>query len=333
LIGLLLLLGCGAAIVLLLLRVPDSGGGQRVAWIAMAAALTALTIGIAVLLRALPTMRYRFTDDALIVEWLGERRVVRFDEIVDVTFAPRRPVRLGRWEPFWPGYYVATARTPEGTWHSWATQQPHRRVRIVTARGIVAISPERPVRFVAELNRLVQAHVDPVSSPPRSIPTAIDRSPQEPDESPPGSAPGPTRQRTVPTARSRRPGAASNPILGWLVTFRDLFRDRLLGDQVSSVLVATGVVLPVLMVAYLYGQYEGLPQQIPIRWDASGEVEVLSSPGGLWRFPRIAFTLLVVNTVLATLAIEVDRYLSRLLLAGVPAAQVILFVALVRAVN
>jgi uncharacterized membrane protein len=118
-----------------------------------------------------------------------------------------------------------------------------------------------------------------------------------------------------------------------VVTFRDLFRDRLLADQVSSVLVAMGVVLPVLMVAYLYSQYEGLPQQIPIRWDASGDVEVLSSPGGLWRFPRIAITLLVVNTFLATLAIEVDHYLSRLLLAGVPVAQVILFVALVRAVN
>ncbi|MEX1158206.1 MAG: PH domain-containing protein, partial [Thermomicrobiales bacterium] len=153
LIGVTLLLLIGSGIVLLLARVPSSTGGQRVAWVLIAVVLTALAIGVTVLLRALPTMRYQFADDALVVEWIGRQRVVPLAEIEDVTFDPHQPLRLPRWEPFWPGYYVATVRTPSGTWHTWATQQPRRRVRLTTAHGIVAISPERPVRFVAELER------------------------------------------------------------------------------------------------------------------------------------------------------------------------------------
>jgi hypothetical protein len=87
------------------------------------------------------------------------------------------------------------------------------------------------------------------------------------------------------------------------------------------------------MVAYLYSQYEGLPDQIPIHWDASGEVIEQTGPSGLWRFPRIAVVVLVVNTSIATLLISVDRYLSRLLVAAIPVVQIILFIALIRAVN
>ncbi|HEX5165716.1 MAG TPA: hypothetical protein VFV93_09995, partial [Thermomicrobiales bacterium] len=107
----------------------------------------------------------------------------------------------------------------------------------------------------------------------------------------------------------------------------------LLGDQIASALVAAGVVLPVLMVAYLYSQYEGLPDQIPIRWDATGDVIGQTAPSGLWRFPRIAVVVLIVNTALATLLIDLDRYLARLLLSGIPLVQLILFIALVRAAS
>ena len=87
------------------------------------------------------------------------------------------------------------------------------------------------------------------------------------------------------------------------------------------------------MVAYLYSQYEGLPGQIPIQWDASGEVAEVASPSGLWRFPRIAVVVLVVNTALATLVVGIDRYLARLLVAGIALTQLILAIALIRAVN
>ncbi len=341
LIGTLLLLVSGAGIIVLLVRVPSASGGQRVAWIAIAAALIALTVGIAVLLRALPTMRYRFAGDALVVEWLGQKRVVPLAEITHITFEPSEPLKLPRWEPFWPGYYVATVRTPSGAWHSWATQQPHRRVRLTTAHGIVAISPERPVRFIAELERRRSAagH-SPISTEPAHVAEA--RQPAVSRDASIGEAvklPSPTPSTRRPSRadhdRRQRPSArtARNPIISWALAYRDLFRDQFLADQVASTLVAVGVVLPVLMVAYLYSQIEGLPDQIPIQWDASNEVAELTTPSGLWRFPRIAVVILVVNTALATLLIGIDRYLARLLVAGIPLSQAILFIALIRAVN
>jgi len=352
LIGTLLLLLAGAGIVLLLVRVPTASGGQRVTWIALAAALTALTVGIAVLLRALPTMRYRFANDTLVVEWLGQRRVVPLAAITDITFEPAQKLKLPGWEPFWPGYYVATVRTPSGTWHSWATQQPHRRVRLTTAQGIVAISPERPVRFVAELERrrgvaglsasagepvVDEAPVPAVAHPP--MPMLSDKPVREipASEGVAQSLPKrPIRRPLSPDRGGRQRGAvpsARNPIVRWLLNYRDLFRDQFLTDQVASALVAVGVVLPVLMVAYLYSQYEGLPGQIPIQWDASNDIVEMTTPSGLWRFPRIAVAILVVNTALATLVIGIDRYLARLLVAGIPLSQVILFIALIRAVS
>jgi len=118
-----------------------------------------------------------------------------------------------------------------------------------------------------------------------------------------------------------------------LTAYRDQFRDHLLADHVASVLVAAGVIVPVLMAAYLYSQYEGLPDQIPIHWDATGDVIEQTGPGGLWRFPRIAVVVLVVNTAIATFLIGIDRYLARLLVAAIPLVQLILFVALIRAIN
>ncbi len=353
LIGTLLLLVACAGVVLFLVRVPSASGGQRVAWIVLAAILTALTIGIGVLLRALPTMRYRFVNDTLVVEWFGQRRVIPLEEIRDITFEPTEPLKLPGWEPFWPGYYVATVRTPSGTWHSWATQQPHRRVRLSTANGIVAISPERPIRFVSELQRRRSAtgYSSIVTKPaieesPSPLVATRPQAHMPPDEAVSDAPVSATADRLTPersTGRSSSPDPsrrqrgstrpARNPITTWLLAYRDLFRDQFLADQVASALVAVGVVLPVMMVAYLYSQYEGLPGQIPILWDASNDVAKLTTPSGLWRFPRIAVVILVVNTALATMVIEIDRYLARLLVAGVPLSQAILFIALIRAVN
>lgn len=313
-----------------MMRVPAASGGQRIAWIALTIALAGLVVGIAILLRALPTMRYRFAGDRLIVEWLGERRVIPLSEVTEIIYEPAELLRLPRWEPFWPGYYVASVRTPSGVWHSWATQQPHRRVRLMTADGIVAISPDRPVRFIAELDRRHQAAGrSPISinAADARVSPAIEPRPL-PEAAPIGPGPAAARATRVP-----RPPSARRPLLGSLVSYRDLFCKQFLTDPVASALAAAGVILPVLMVAYLYSQYEGLPDQIPIRWDASGEVIGQTGPSGLWRFPRMAVVLLVVNTAIATLLVSIDRYLARLLVAAIPLVHVMLFIALIRAVN
>jgi len=116
-----------------------------------------------------------------------------------------------------------------------------------------------------------------------------------------------------------------------LVWLRDQFREQLLGDQVSSTLLALGVIVPVLMIAFLYNQSAGLSNQIPLHWDAVGTVDEVGEPRDLWRLPLMAFVLLIGNTAGATLLIGVDRFLTRLLLGATPIAQAIAFVLLLRA--
>ncbi|MGH9176611.1 MAG: PH domain-containing protein, partial [Vicinamibacterales bacterium] len=152
----LLLLAAGGAAVAFI-ELGNAAGRQRLAWLVIAVMLVALALGVGALLRGLRTMRYRLTADVLVIEWMGHQRVLPFTEVLDVTYEPRVPLRLPRWEPFWPGYHVSRVRTPDGTWHTWATQEPRRRVRLTTPRGIIAISPERPVRFLAELERRQRA--------------------------------------------------------------------------------------------------------------------------------------------------------------------------------
>ena len=314
---LLLLLASGSAIVSLL-EFRDAEGRQRLAWLVIAIMFVALALGVGVLLRGLRTMRYRLTDESLIVEWMDSEHGVPIETILDVTYEPRLPVHLPRWEPFWPGYHVSHLRTRDGTWHSWATQEPRRRIRLTTHDGIVAISPERPVRFLAELERRRAAMG---VTPDRSFnqPTIVEDDQRREAHSHP----------TVDHRLERE----SKPWSNWTAGIRSLFKDQLLADPVASVLLAAGVVVPVLMVAYLYSQFEGLPTRIPIHWDATGEVDELSAPRGLWRFPLFATTLLFVNGALATLLVGLDRQLARIVVAGTPVAQVILFIALIRAVQ
>jgi hypothetical protein len=151
-----------------------------------------------------------------------------------------------------------------------------------------------------------------------------------------------TQQPPVPSAVDREPGAArptrqrqasaSGPgIVGYV--YGTLFRQRLLGDRVASNFVAAGVILPLLMAGYLYSQYEGIPSIVPIHWDALGDVDRVVGPRALWRLPVMAVLILLANTFLATLLTAVDRFLARLLAAAIPIAQIITFIALVRAVR
>ena len=81
---LLLLLASGSAIVSLL-EFRDAEGRQRLAWLVIAIMFVALALGVGVLLRGLRTMRYRLTDESLIVEWMGSDHGVPSETILDVT--------------------------------------------------------------------------------------------------------------------------------------------------------------------------------------------------------------------------------------------------------
>jgi hypothetical protein len=333
LIGLLLIAGAALLAVVCVLRARDAAGTERAGWF-VAFIVATMAVGLlGYLYRGIGSITYTFGADDLVVSWLSQRHVVRLAEIERVVWEPRRPAPWRGLEPIWPGYYVSTRRTPEGVWRSWATQSPQRRIRLVTASEVVAISPERPILFLAELARRRQrVVVEPVFEPVAW--SAVDRtlqpdvypetaSPQTPDVGPAG-APSSSAAQTVP-----RP--ALRPL--WLYAWDQLFRGRLLHDEVASSLIAAGVALPLLMFAYLFSQYEGLLDQVPLHWDAHGRVDRVGQPSDLWKLPLMAVVLLVINTALATLLIALDRYLARLMTAATPIAQAVIFVALIRAVS
>ena len=101
----------------------------------------------------------------------------------------------------------------------------------------------------------------------------------------------------------------------------------------ASGLVAVGVIIPLLMIAFLYSQYEGISAVVPLHWDAHGDVDAVGTRRDLWRLPLIAVLVLVLNTTLATVVLLVDRFLARFLVAVTPVVQIIAFIALIHAVR
>ncbi len=369
-------------------QVRGADGGARIIWLALVVAAVMAGGAAAYLLHGLTTIRYVLGQDRLVIRWMREEQVVHFAEIVDTTYDPRDPVHLPGWEPFWPGYYVSTRRTPTGIWRSIATEEPRRRVRITTTRGVFAISPARPVRFIVELDRMrsvaglatplsfdeefvtqdrgsispvpwterdVEPHersypaqraAQPMYRPATTSSPHVDESdrwddryeysgspapPTLPSASdiPPSVTPASERRSIVrpePPGEQARHGAVR-------YVYEQLFRNDLLGDRIASNLIAIGVAIPLLMAAYLFSQYEGVPNPVPLHWDALGDVDRVGQPSALWLLPIMGVIVLIVNTFAATLLMAVDRFLSRLILLAIPIVQIVAFIALVRLVT
>jgi hypothetical protein len=366
LIGVVLIAVATLLLMLALWRVSVTDGTPRLLALGASLLLALAVVGLVFLQRSLHSMRYVLGSDHLTIAWAGERHKIPFTDIGAVTYDPRGDLRARGYERFWPGYYVSVMQMRDGVWHSVATQEPGRRVRLTTPAGIFAISPERPVLFLSELARrrqglgadddteqrvgreshgAVPARGVRLPSRPIMVPTERPRPitgplPVLPDDPPsaPSRPVAPLAQLPQQPARSSPPAVRRSPtrraVTGdWLFVYRHLFRERLLGDQIASGLVAVGVMLPLLMVAYLYSQYEGIPSVIPLHWNAHGEADLFGTRRDLWRLPLIAVVILVLNTTLATVMLAVDRFLARFLTAATPVAQTVTFIALIRAVN
>jgi len=282
-------------------------------------ATVALVVVTTWLVRGVETMQYVVDDHQLTIRWMGRKHVVALGEIVEVVYDPHLPPPSAGWEPIWPGLVVWTRRRRDGVWRAWATLPPRGRVRIRTTTGGVEISPSRPIRFLVDIDRRR------AGGPPPDV--AATPWPAEPEQRRASPRPRPAPAGEPEPARRR----AELGLLGH--AYRQLFRRDLLGDRLSSNLVAVGVIIPLLMVAYLFSQLEGVPDPVALHWDALGEVDRVGPPSALWQLPVLAVLVLAGNTVLATVLVAVDRFLSRLMLAATPIAQVIAVIALLRAVN
>lgn len=308
-IGVVLATILGLVAAFAIARALGESGTSRIIWVIVAGTSVPGAGYVVYLLRGLAGMRYVLGRRALAIECLATRRSVPYDAVLDIVYAPRERVPAAGWERYWPGFHISTSRMIDGVWHSWATQPPHRRVRIVTASDVIAISPQRPILFIDELNRRCGGVLD--------APIVEDERVRDDDDAVPAI---PETERVQ-----------DHPSLGY--AWRVLFRERLLGDQVASALVAAGVVLPLLMAGYLYSQYEGVPTAIALHYNAHGQIDSIGEPRDLWMMPIVAAIVLALNTALATFAELFDRFVSRLFLVATPAVQLLAFIAMLRLMN
>jgi hypothetical protein len=100
-------------------------------------------------------MGYRIDPEQVTIRWGFWSETIPFTEIE--TAEPVTNV-LGDeahgWQPFWPGYYVATRDIDHGKLRVVSTLPPRRQILIRCSNGkMYAISPERPQLFMEELSR------------------------------------------------------------------------------------------------------------------------------------------------------------------------------------
>lgn len=322
-IGGLLLGGLVAILLVALIWLSRSAGIARLFAVLLTLLAAVGFAGVAWLLARLRNLVYVLTPEALIIPVLNQRLVIPYQEMTRVFYGLREDTRSPVRERFWPGFHVAKTTTRDGYWQTVATAPMARRVLVETRSGFIAISPERPILFLQDLEQRREAVL-------AGVPLVAPTTPEEPPATEAEAVAGPDTEseRVVPRLRCVPPKAWSE-VPSWF--YRKLFRRELLGDQLASNLLAVSVILLIPTIAYTLFKVDSVYTLVPIHWDARGEPDQLVMPRGLWTFALLAGGVLTVNTVLATGAMAVDRLLARLLLATTPLVQVFTLVALVRA--
>lgn len=295
----------------------------------------ALAGGFGFLVYGYLSIRYELGEQSLVVCWANRRRVIPLDQVTFIGPAiDKLEERPGRWQPFWPGYYVGTVRHEQaGAVWVVATLPLRRQLLISTGAQTVAISPERPVLFVEEYGRLrrnrdsqrsgVFTTVEPGQGAQRLADAGWTMS--FPVVGAPAAQPASTRgvrsaQTTPSTPRQAalEVGRAGNPAL----------RPVLLNDATALALLAVAVVLNVLMVTVILVRYESIPPSIALHWNVNGMPDRIGSPREIWILPVITGLVTLANFGLAWSIVTFDRFAARFLLGAACLVQVVAWVAL-----
>lgn len=304
--GLIIVALLAAGGIALLLLIQDDGP-IRILWLLMLAGALAGVLVVGRLVRGLASLRYVFAEDHLRIEWQRSVRRIPYNDMLEVVYHLREQVELPGREPYWPGFRISTVRTRNGVWHSYATVPPHRRIRITTPAAVFAISPERPVLFIQELERRRGGRPADVSA----------------------SAVG----TVTPVQPVRVRAGLGQSILVPVQRSIELFRNDLLTDRIASTLVAVSIIIPVFMLAYTFNEVDFLPERIPLHWNADGEVDRSGPSRSIWTLPLLALTVLAINASLATMILPLDRVAARLMMAVTPVVQIAATVALLRIIG
>ena len=103
-----------------------------------------------------------------------------------------------------------------------------------------------------------------------------------------------------------------------------------LTDRWLAGCVAAALLLLLVMLALLAFGIQGLPDQIPLRFDASGRPSQMGPRGDLLRLPLVGFLSLVVNAAAGAWLHARERLLARVLWVGAATVQAVLVVAVIR---
>ena len=306
LVGVGLIVLCIVPIVLGLYLGLNRAGAARVFWFSIAVLGVSGVAAVAYHVRAIASIRYVFTPYQLRIEWAWNALVVPYREMLNVAYDMPEPPRPPGREGLWPGHYLAVIPTGGGVWRSVATTPPERRLLIETTTGIVAISPDRPVLFLHELEQRREAAL--------AVGVPADIHAGEP--------------AAAAAAEPRNFGQSTVNVL-----YHQVIRQQLFGDRLTSELIAVGAIIFLVMALYTVYRIDGIFEPVVVHWDAGGNPDRTVPPRGIWQFPLMAGIVLVANTALATLLVAIDRFVARTFVAATPLIQLAVFIALLRAVN
>ncbi len=295
--------------------------------------LVALAAALAVLVYGYATISYEFSSDVLVIRWAWQRHVIELSSIQQILPAVDR---LGdnpaRWQRFWTGYYVSAAVGPSGPVTVVATLPVRRQLLIVTADQQFAISPERPVLFVEEFERLRRALDDgPSGAHSVSLPgeeggrlAEADWAREHPVIAPRGGKLPPPAGAEQPLSNGSNGREAARP------RERTIFsRPHVLNDPVALSFLGIAVLLNAVMVVFILVRYDSLPSSIALHWNVNGDPDRIGSPREIWVVPIITALVAIANLILAWSIETFDRFAARFLLASSCMVQVVAWVALI----
>jgi uncharacterized membrane protein len=117
--------------------------------------------------------------------------------------------------------------------------------------------------------------------------------------------------------------SVQDPLLRW-----PIWRDR-----VAHVLLGAGILMAALLFAVLLFRYPGLPDRLPMHYDAAGQVDRIAPRSEVFALPVIGTIAWATNGVLGTLFYRRQRMLSYLAWSGTLIVQTLFLMALWDIVN
>jgi hypothetical protein len=328
LIGLLGCFGCLAIALYLVWGVvpgQESPGLQAV--LAVCAAVAAALAGIlAYLLYGYFTMSYALERQTLTVRWGRSRSIIPLEAIDYVGPAAQvlEGQRPGTSLP-WPGYYLEVYPVfDDYTVRTFATQPLHRQVMVCAGPTLYALSPERPIRFMEELvrlrERIGQGSAEAEPAGPMARAGAIATTVADSTQQLPIVTPSRSRRRSTNGSGAAGPATAAR---------RPSAPPALFNDQLARQMLLGGLLLTISMVVFIFIKLPGLPDSIPLHFNALGQVDRIGRPGEILWLPGLTLLVAISNLVLALSIQRYDVFAARLLLAGPLLTGLVAWVAVI----